>query len=443
VLNSFLPKLALKPLFCIKNIGMNKKSILIIGLVWPEPTSSAAGTRMIQLVNVFLSEGYQVVFASAASKSEFSFNLTGIGVHEREIKLNDPSFNIFVKEINPALVLFDRFMIEEQFGWRVQQECPDALRLLDTEDLHCLRHARQQAVKAGEPFKKEDFYTDMAKREIASILRCDLSLIISEIEMDILQQQYHIDASLIYYLPFLEETLDENAVRDWKSYEQREGFLFIGNFLHEPNWHTLQVLKTRIWPVLRKRIPSAKLHIYGAYPAQKVMQYHQPKEHFYVHGRAKDAREVMALHRILLAPIQFGAGVKGKFIDAMQMGTPAVTTNTGAEAMKGNLDWNGAIADDMDIFIDQAVDIYEHKEKWLKAQQNGIRIINERYEKSQFILPFLEKLAFLDKNLKAHRQHNFFGQILLHHTANSSKYMSLWIQEKNKNAATNPSENPA
>lgn len=411
---------------------MNENRILIIGLVWPEPGSSAAGTRMIQLVHFFLSKGYEVVFASAASKSEFSFNLQEIGVSERGITLNDPGFNLFLREINPGMVLFDRFIMEEQYGWRVQEECPDAMRILDTEDLHCLRHARQQALKKYQAFNEADLFSDMAKREIAAILRCDLSLIISEVEMKILQEQFHLDPALIYYLPFLEEELGEADLRNWKRFEEREGFVFIGNFLHEPNWHTLQVLKTKVWPMLRQKIPAASLHIYGAYATQKVMQLHNEKERFLIHGRAEDARKSISNHRILLAPIQFGAGVKGKFIDAMQVGTPAVTTTVGAEAMSGGMDWNGEIADDLDQFSNQAAALYQDKNRWQQAQQNGVLIINERYGKSRFMDSFMTAIQALSADLTAHRRRNFFGQILQYHTANSTKYMSLWITEKKR-----------
>jgi glycosyltransferase involved in cell wall biosynthesis len=407
---------------------MNKKRILVIGPVWPEPASSAAGTRMIQLIGLFIIEGYEVHFASAASKSDFSFDLKGLGVQEHEIKLNDNSFNVFLSELNPDIVLFDRFMMEEQYGWRVQQECPDAIRLMDTEDLHCLRFARQQAIKTGGAI---DLYTDIAKREIASVLRCDISLIISEVEMNILQKQFRIDPSLIYYLPFLEEELTAKDIQHWQTFEEREGFVFIGNYLHEPNWDTLQILKTKIWPVLRKKLPAAKLNIYGAYSSQKVMQLHNEKEKFYVHGRADDALEVIANNRILLAPIQFGAGMKGKLIDAMRTGTPSVTTSVGAEAMKGNLDWNGAIEDNFELFADQAAKLYQDKKWWSQSQQNGAQLINQRYGKSQFTKAFIETVNALFLNLAVHRQDNFFWQILMHHTANSTKYMSLWIEEKN------------
>src|SRR6218665_3183287 len=114
---------------------------LVIGYVWPEPKSSAAGTRMVELVQLLLHMGYQVTFASAAALSEHRFDLKSIGVEEKPIALNCSSFDDFVRELQPALVLFDRFFTEEQFGWRVENTCPDALRILDTEDLHSLRNA--------------------------------------------------------------------------------------------------------------------------------------------------------------------------------------------------------------------------------------------------------------------------------------------------------------
>ena len=409
---------------------MNVKKLLIIGLIWPEPTSSAAGTRMVQLIQLFLEKGYHVTFASAAAKSEFSFNLESIGVKEETIKLNDQRFNEFIKILSPQIVMFDRFVMEEQYGWRIHQECPEALTILDTEDLHFLRQARQKATKDGLVLNDGDLFNDTAKREIASILRCDLSLIISEEEINILQTQFKIDPSLIYYLPFLEEEITTKT--HWLSFEERADFVFIGNFLHEPNWHTVQFLKTKIWPLLSKKLPQAKLNIYGAYPSQKVLQLHNPKENFNIIGRAGNAKETIAKHRVLIAPIQFGAGVKGKFIDAMHVGTPSVTTSIGAEAMKGNLEWNGYVEDDLELFVSKAVELYQDKNKWSIAQQNGAQIINKRYSKNKFQDEFIAQTDLIYKDLKAHRQQNFFGQLLNHHTAQSTKYLSLWIEEKNK-----------
>lgn len=382
---------------------------------------------MVQLVDLFLAHDYQITFASAASKSDFSYDFSGSGVTEQQIKLNDESFNKFLQELNPTTVIFDRFMIEEQYGWRVQQECPNALRILDTEDLHCLRSARQQSDKKQ---TKLDLFSETAKREIASILRCDISLIISEVEIQILKEQFKIDASLIYYLPFLEDEIDEKKIQTWIPFEERADFIFIGNFLHEPNWNTVQVLKTEIWPILRKKLPNINLNIYGAYASQKVLQLENKSDKFFIRNRALDAKEIIAKHKILLAPIQFGAGVKGKFIDAMQVGTPSVTTSVGAEAMKGNLNWSGIIENDPAAFIDRAMALYQDKNAWLVAQQNGVKIINERYSIKLFANDFISLIK--NFNLIEHRQKNFFGQILNHHHFQSTKYMSLWIEEKNR-----------
>lgn len=409
------------------------QQLLIIGFVWPEPNSSAAGGRMLQLISLFSEDGYSITFASPAQDSDFMVNLEEYGVDKKSIALNCSSFDAFVKELNPAVVLFDRFMMEEQFGWRVAENCPNALRLLDTEDLHCLRLARQKAFKESRLFQTSDLMVEeVAKREIASILRCDLSLMISEFEMELLTTTFKIDKALLYYLPFLLEPISASTFDKLLSFEERKDFVFIGNFLHEPNWNAVQYLKETIWPLIRKQLPQAVLNIYGAYPSQKVLQLHQPKEGFLIKGRATKAQEVVSNACVVLAPLRFGAGVKGKLIEAMQCGTPSVTTTIGAESMHVDLPWNGFVADNPQVFAEKAVKLYNDKKHWLEAQYNGIAIINQRYSKALFVEDFKKQILFLQANLQQHRLINFIGAMLQHHTLSSTKYMSRWIEAKNK-----------
>lgn len=410
------------------------RKLLIIGFVWPEPNSSAAGGRMMQLISIFKEKGFDITFASPALDSDFMIDLTALGIEKKTIALNCSSFDDYIKELNPSIVLFDRFMIEEQFGWRVSENCPDALRILDTEDLHCLRQARQKAFKENRNFVVSDLFSEeVAKREIASILRCDLSLMISEFEMELLESIFKIDIALLYYLPFLLEPISELILDKLPSFEERTDFVFIGNFLHEPNWNTVQYLKEKIWPLIKQQLPDAVLNIYGAYPSQKVLQLHQPKSGFYIMGRADNAQEVVQKSRIVLAPIRFGAGLKGKLVEAMQSGTPSVTTTIGAEAMNGDLPWNGFIIDDAEDFAKAAVELYQDKNLWNEAQIKGIEIINTRYLKDDFATDFMEMIFYLQSNLKSHRDNNFIGSMLQYHTMRSTKYMSKWIEAKNKN----------
>jgi glycosyltransferase involved in cell wall biosynthesis len=412
---------------------ITNQRVLIIGFVWPEPNSSAAGGRMVQLIRIFMQQGYEVTFASSASDSDYMIDLNTLGVSKKSISLNCSSFDVFVKELNPSIVLFDRFMMEEQFGWRVAENCSDALRLLDTEDLHCLRLARQKAFKENRPFSTDDLLVeDVAKREIASILRCDVSLMIAEYEMELLQSVFKINSSLLYYLPLLLEPIAFSTIQNLPSFEERKNFVFIGNFLHEPNWNAVQYLKETIWPVIRKQLPEAVLKIYGAYSNQKVLQLHQPKEGLHIMGRADDAHEVVRNARVFLAPLRFGAGIKGKLLEAMQCGTPSVTTTIGAESMCGDLPWNGFIADESQAFADKAVELYQDKTVWLKAQENGFEVIEKRYLNSVFTDDFIKHILKVQSDLKQHRLHNFMGTMLQYHTLTSTKYMSRWIEEKNK-----------
>ena len=404
-------------------------SLLIIGFVWPEPNSSAAGGRMMQLISLFKEQGYQITFASPALDSDFMVNLADFGVNKVTIELNDSSFDAFIRHLQPDIVLFDRFMIEEQFGWRVAENCPNAIRILDTEDLHCLRLARQKAFKENRIFQVVDLLEEaVAKREIASILRSDLSLMVSEYEMELLQSIFRIEKSLLFYLPLLVDQFEISPL----SFQQRQNFGFIGNFLHEPNWNAVQYLKETIWPLIRMQLPKAVLEIYGAYPSQKVFQLHNEKEGFLIRGRAENAKEVISNTRVLLAPLRFGAGIKGKLLEAMQYGTPTITTSIGAESMHGTLDWNGIIEDEPQQFADAAVQLYQEESLWLQSQENGFTIVKQRYLKELFAVEFAKQVSFLKLNLKNHRQNNFLGQMLSHHTMQSTKYMSRWIEEKNK-----------
>ena len=411
-----------------------QKKLLIIGFVWPEPNSSAAGGRMMQLISIFAENGFEMTFASAAQDSDFMIDLSEFGVAKKSIELNSSEFDDFVTQLNPDVVLFDRFMIEEQFGWRVAENCPKAIRILDTEDLHSLRTARQKAFKEKRDFTLTDLLSEeVAKREIASILRCDLSLIISEFEMNILKNIFKINQELLFYLPFLVDQMKEEELLNLPSFENRKNFVFIGNFLHEPNWNTVQYLKEAIWPLIKKDFPEAVLEVYGAYPSQKVLQLHQPQSGFYIMGRAKDAGEIVKNAKVVLAPIRFGAGLKGKLLEAMQCGTPSVTTSIGSEAMHENLDWNGFIENDPEEFAKKAVLLYKDENLWKTSQKNGIKIINKCYQKSDYSESLISSVQSLLMDSSNHRLHNFMGNLLQHHNYKSTMYMSKWIEAKNKN----------
>jgi glycosyltransferase involved in cell wall biosynthesis len=407
------------------------KKIFIIGHTFPEPTTTAAGSRMMQLIKLFIKEGFQVTFGSAASTSDKSADLHILGITSENLKLNHPSFDILIAKLEPTIVLFDRYITEEQFGWRVAEHCPNALRVLDTEDLHFLRKAREVSFKKHGNLNDLQLYTDTAKRELASILRSDLSLIISEIEMALLIDIFHIPEGLLQYLPFLPKSL-AGTLGKIPEYEERNGFIAIGNFYHAPNVDSVKWLHKEIWPAIRKQLPEATLSVFGAYAPQQILELHSERNGFFIKGWAPSVEEVMCAARICLAPIRFGAGLKGKLLDAMSYGTPAVTTTIGAEGMYGAGKDAGGIEDDVARFANCAVTLYSEKRDWLVSQQTGFEILDSRFNAEGHSKNLLDKIKGISEAVVMHRNDNFIGQILQHHTLQASKYMSKWIESKNQ-----------
>ncbi|MBP8792740.1 MAG: glycosyltransferase family 4 protein [Lutibacter sp.] len=408
------------------------KKLLIIGFVWPEPNSTAAGTRMMQLIELFKKSNYSIYFACTASKTSNSHNLTNLAIQEIEITLNNSNFDTFIAELNPDIVLFDRYLTEEQFGWRVDEFSPNTLKILDTEDLHFLRKARHTAFKNNSEVSLNVLINETTKREIASIYRCDLTLIISEFEHQLLVNQFKIDASILHYIPFLLDEVCKETIHSYPTFKERTHFITIGNFKHEPNFQAVLYLKQVIWPLIRKQLPQAQLHIYGAYATEKATQLNNAKEGFIIKGWCENLKTTFINAKVCLAPLQFGAGLKGKLIDAMLYGTPSVTTTIGAEAMHENLPWNGFIENNPEKFADAAVELYLNEEKWTNFQQNGIEIINKCYSKLKHETDFINRIDEVFENLNSHRLSNFNGLMLQYHANKSTKYMSKWIEEKNK-----------
>ncbi|MBO0593737.1 glycosyltransferase [Cellulophaga sp. E16_2] len=407
------------------------QKVLFIGVNWPELTT-AAGTRIMQLLQVFLQKDYQVTFASTASESQFTLNLKSLNISKAKIELNSATFDLFISDLQPDVVLFDRFIIEEQFGWRVAEQVPNAVRILDTEDLHSLRTIRHELFKKDRPFSTSLWLqSDMAKRELASIFRCDISLIISSFEMQLLQDEARIDPALLRYVPFMVVAPTDKEIAQYPSFENRKDFICIGNGKHAPNIDAVLWLKTSIWPLIRQCLPESKVHIYGSYLSQQVLEMHKPTEGFYVQGFTEHLEDTFTHARLNLAPLRFGAGIKGKLLDSMRFGTPSVTTPIGAEGMANKLPWNGEISRDETDFATKAVALYTDERKWQEAQLNGFAILTRNYDAASLSNQFMETLVVLQNNLQLHRERNVVGSLLQHQSMQGTKYMSKWIELKN------------
>ena len=411
-------------------------TVLLIGYVWPEPTSSAAGLRDLSLIEDFQKQGWRVVFASQSKESEFSTALVARGVEIKVVAANDPAFDIWIKELQPDYVIFDRFMIEEQFGWRVQENSPNSVRILDTIDLHFLRRARMAALEDGKPLNELfdasiDLDTEDSLREIAAIYRSDLTFILSDFEAALLQERFQVSPELVFLHRFSYPEPEGSVPK----FQDRRDFVMIGNFRHPPNKDAVLWMKKEIWPLMRKALreksPAPELHIYGAYPGKDVMSLDSPSEGFHVLGWAKDQYTTLKKYRVDLAPLRFGAGIKGKISDGWWTGTPVVTTPIGSEGMHGEFVFPGVVSRSAEEIVANAVALYDDEVSWEKHQRAGWQLLRELYHPETNGRNLIDAMTTVRTQLAARRSENFIGKMLNHHQHKSTKYFSKWIEEKN------------
>ena len=201
---------------------------------------------MSGLLRAFYQHNFSIVFASAATDSQHADDVSEYDVTNVPISINDDAFDDMISELQPDVVVFDRYMTEEQFSWRVRKHCPQALHLLNTEDLHSLRYARHDAVKRTGSAENVELNNALAHREIAAVLRSDISLVISSYEYTLLVNTYQVPAQQLILLPLQPPVSRDNTESLKLDFAQRQHFMTVGNFRHAPNWDSVLQLHQHI-----------------------------------------------------------------------------------------------------------------------------------------------------------------------------------------------------
>lgn len=407
---------------------------LILTPVWPEPTSSAAGVRVIQLIMMLKQCGAEVAIGSPAVSNSFRSALEEQGVSTHEFPLNDSTVERTLATLAPEISIFDRFITEEQFGWRVAAQLPECLRILDTVDLHFLRRGRGKlAAQDKNSLINEDPNPSLpisedCVRELSSIYRSDLSLILSDFELQLLRERFSVSEDLLCYLPLAAQP----EVAPPLPFAERQHYVTIGNFNHPPNLDSYRTLINLLWPKIRELSPSgSELHIYGAYSERYQTELARPEIGIRIMGQAKDAVLTLARYRINLAPLRFGAGIKGKILDGWSAGTPVITTSIGAEGMREGEIFGGRIADRIDQFVVKASECYQNEASWQTLAEAGRRLISSKFAPASIEQRFITALESARREQLTRRNANIFGAILQYQKNRSTEYFSRWIEGKN------------
>lgn len=314
-------------------------------------------------------------------------------------------------------MVFDRFVTEERWGPRVREKWPTSIRVTDTQDLHFLRRSRVRKVQWSE--HDEDFL-----RELASLYRSDLSLVLSSFELDLLAS-LAVPPALLHYTPLFYPE-GSGIVRDDSS--ARRGFAFIGNYRHSPNYEGVFWFTREVWPLLRTRLPQAHLSLGGAFAPREVSSLHAPERGIFFAGQVESSDAFLAGAQVNLAPLLSGAGMKGKILSGWNSGTPCVSTTLGAEGM--GEPFGGLVADGTDAFVEACVQLHTDAELWATCSAVGLQSVRQNFAGPPIVRGLAAQLSEIRQNLDAHRRSNRVGAMLNLSLNQGLKYFSKWIELK-------------
>ena len=299
-----------------------KSKLLIIAHLWPESNTTAAGEHLLALIQSFKNADYQVHLGCTADKTSLGDSFSEDDVKVHKIALNCNSFDELLLDLRPEVVLFDRFISEEQFGWRVYKNLPKCFTLLNTEDLHSLRLSRSKG-------KEEEWETtDAFKREIASFYRVDKVLIISREEINKLTALLPSISSKLIYAPLIIHRRELANI----SHRKPWSFVFFGSGKHPGNRATLQRI-IEMWPNILKIQPESSLIIFGAYYPESLINKVNKLRQVSFRGWVEDLDTILLNYQFLLSPTPFGAGLKGKVLQSINNGLTCLCSSLASEGI--------------------------------------------------------------------------------------------------------------
>ena len=343
----------------------DRKNILVIDHHVPMPDRDSGSVRMFQLLKLLRQLGHRVTFIpdNLANTAPYAGELQkrGIEVFYHPYVKNIRDFLIAQGSRFDAVVLsrcdFARKHIEN-----VRLYAPQSPIIFDTVDLHSLRTDREAQVTCDPHVRQKAAEKQQVEDELIEV--ADETWVVSPVEQQLLQKKWpHKSIQLVSNIVDVPGSRTPFALRrDW---------LFIGGFQHTPNTDAVLFFLRKIYPIVSSRLSEAKFYIIGDKPPPEIVAL--ATERVIVAGLQRDARPFFDSVKLSVAPLRFGAGVKGKINQSMALGVPVVATSVATEGMELNDHEDVLLADEPEEFAQALIEVYESEELWNRLSENGIR----------------------------------------------------------------------
>lgn len=345
--------------------------ILLIDTAAPRPDRDSGSLRLHTLMRLLVSLGYVVTLycEEQAPSTEDAERLRSIGVRVLPPEPGSPQW-LFEDSSRYCATITCRYHLAWPWMPLLRRALPQALHILDTVDLHHLREQREADLHRSTLRRVISALT--RRHEMRAIRRADATWVVSTTERDYLFDL--LPDTQIDVVPNLHESVEHVA-----SFEERDGLLFVGGGRHPPNADAVAWLLREILPLIRARLPAVQLHVVGTgiADAAGIVRGAHPGVTF--HDHVPDLAPLLANCRVSIAPLRFGAGVKGKVTQALVHGLPVVTTPNGAEGLHLEPGIHAMVVDTASALADAAVAAHEDAALWRRLSDNGRRIMRQRF----------------------------------------------------------------
>ncbi|MFA6301561.1 MAG: glycosyltransferase [Legionella sp.] len=362
-----------------------KHRVLVIDHCTPTPNQDAGSMVTFNMMLLFREMGFQVTFIPEHNflyMPEYTTALQRVGI---EVLYAPYNTNVVdhLKEYGSRydLTVLIRPGVAKPYLKSIHNYCPSAKIIYLAVDLHFLRISREAELYYNKA--AEDEIKKLKEMEIYSITNSDVTLVHSSLELDVLRNL--LPKSKIHLMPLIMDI--QNQINP---FAYRKDIAFVGGYQHKPNVDAVHYFASHIMPILRKQLPGVRFHIIGSNipPEFQTLACND----IIIKGFVNDLNKYLSTIRLMVAPLRYGAGVKGKVATSLSIGLPAVATPIAVEGMFLSHKENILVADNAQDFATAISTLYGDENLWNKLSLNGLEFAEKNWGK-QAIWDILAKIT--------------------------------------------------
>jgi glycosyltransferase involved in cell wall biosynthesis len=345
--------------------------VLVVDYALPAADRDSGSLRMFNLLLLLLEQGFKVTFASVGleARQPYLSKLQGVGV-ECLYKPYEHSIQAHLRRRGGVydLVILSRFDTAAELQDAARRWCRRAKIVFDTVDLHFQRLAREAEVRGDARLQR--LASRKRSEELRLMVDADMTLVVSEVE-----RAYVVNAARTATVRVLSNIHEVKGCQ--APFAARRDILFIGGFGHPPNADAVQFFCDAVFPRVQAQVPDARLLVIGAEPPPDILRL--ASDRVKILGHVPVLEHYLNTCRLSVAPLRFGAGVKGKINQSLAYGLPVVATTVAVEGMFLEQGQSVLVADDPKAFADAVVKLYRDESLWQQLSRGGVVVAEEHF----------------------------------------------------------------